>query len=191
MNAIGVIIAYAVKLTETLEGICQLFDEVTDLITAEHDLIKVSDLNGIEKITREKVDLGAKVEASCNDLANVFDNLKESLVDHGLLSSGETIDLGSLVNALDLVEADQDSTEGKLLHHSKAKLVKYFGEFKEKRASYQPLIEMNQYLIKKLLEHHRETYRFWQSIATESEATYGDKGQSKGGKPQPVIQVKT
>lgn len=175
-------------LKENLDDLTQLYIEVVGVLNHEHDLIKARDLEKIEILTKEKVELGQRVESACEILARSFERMKMS-AEAAFEWNVELVDISSLLERLR--SSCTDSYEDKIIEHELNKLENSYQEFKATKESFQPKIEMNRYLVKNLLEQHQETFRFWQSIAAESESTYGSKGESVNQGSKSTLQVRT
>lgn len=169
------------------------YKKIHHLIELEHDAISRSCLASIEKITSEKLEIEKTVTSLGASFTNQFENLLRSLRQRKLVSELE-ISLDALTRQFLSDKAHEDKKDDfifEVLRHEFKKLNHTYGQLKDLKKSSQTMLEMNQYLLAKLLHHHRETYRFWQNIAMESEATYGAQGTAKKQSQSASIIIRT
>ena len=180
-----------VKFRELIESLSKLYSEIIALVDLEHQAIRTSELDEIEVLVRNKQELGDRVIVVAEEISGSFERVKSSVCSISSESVNEAVDLLGLVELLERVRLAEEGMEYRVFDHERSKLRKVFDEFKTLNEKYQPKIEMNRYLIRKLLHNHQETFRFWQSIAAESESTYGSTGATKQQVSQPTLKVRT
>ncbi|SME87823.1 hypothetical protein [Pseudobacteriovorax antillogorgiicola] len=193
MAPYGEIIADISRLREFIESLSELYQRTLSLIDTEHQSIQSSDLKAIGETVKAKQSLAEELKTVTDRIGDGFAKVKgypclASILEHRGYS--HAIDLGLFLSLL----ADHtfgDSIEERVLRHECVKTLKVYEKYQDLQKRFQPKIEMNRYLIQKLLYHHQETFRFWQSIAAESEATYGSKGVAKPGPAQATLRVRT
>lgn len=178
------------KFCVQIEGLSDRYREVVKLIDAEHALVNHSDLEGVESITVKKINLGNIIEKEVQQLFVLFEDIRKQVNQYYGPYDDDPMDLSGLVSRLSSIKIDAN-LEGKVLKFEISKLANAFKVFRELRSKYQPKLEMNRYLLSKVLRNHQETFRFWQSVAAESEATYGEKGMTKAQHAEPILRVKT
>ena len=177
------------ELQDHLSKLQLLFSELTQLVADEHQAIGESHLPKIEAITSKKIELSENIQKLSNQFAIDFDGLLTSIRSQCAISEEERM---SVVDLAEYCEGHLgDSYEDKLLKHEMKKVSDLFQELRDLKKKSNPLIEMNQYLVKKLLRHHQETFRFWQGVAAESASIYGEKGTAKQTGSHATIIVRT
>ena len=99
----------------------------------------------------------------------------------------------TLTELLDLLPMNipSEELEKTIYQNECGKIKKSFEDYKNIRRKFQPLIEKNRYLVQRFSENHQETFRFWQSIAAESEATYSEGGEARIQATKPTLRVRT
>lgn len=174
-----------VKKMEGLGRLCQqlqvalaAFDTVLD---RENNAIARSDIHELEAITQEKVAFGMGVEDRAQKIRRAIDELAAFLqIPH----ANEPIQLEELLTQLEKnLAGTMDDALTNLGSHIKA--------LAAERQHIFPKIEANAYMVKKLLQYHRETYAFWQAVASESEAVYGKTGKAVSGPKKSILTVRT
>lgn len=178
------------KMGEVLEQWGDCGARLSEIIGQEQEAIRKLDISSIESTVKMKSTLARDFEA-------IFNELSEHLRDFSRLCLGShpkqpnsLSDLKQLVEKTVASETDS-SLLGRVLKHNGLKLLGKIDLVLEQSRHLKPAIEANAYLARKLLDHHRENYRFWQEVALESSATYNVKGQSKPTSSSPMLQVKT
>ncbi len=171
------------RLDKVIDVCAQLYQSLKDfeaVVLKENDAIGRSDLVELEEITDQKVIYGDRTSKLIQTLQEVMDllamdlgNIPRRTADDKQLSNFVLI-AGEKVRVLypELVtKMNQFSTWAESL---KALRLKIFAQ-----------VETNAYLVQRLLDYHRETYAFWQSVARESESGYGKSGKTKYGQSGP------
>ncbi len=174
-----------VKKMEALGRLCRqlqvalaAFDTVLD---RENEAIARSDIHELEAITQEKVAFGTGVEDRAQKIRRSIDEFAAFLK---LSHSNEPIQLEDMLDQLEQnLAGSMDDALAQLRDHVKA--------LAAERQRIFPKIEANAYMVKKLLQYHRETYAFWQAVASESEAVYGKTGKAVSGPKKSILTVRT
>jgi hypothetical protein len=166
------------RLCQQLEGALAAFDTVLD---RENTAIARSDIQELESITQEKVAFGMGVEDRAQKIRNAIDEFAAYL---SIPHSNEPIQLEEILNQLEKnLAGNFDEALAALAGHVKA--------LSAERQRIFPKIEANAYMVKKLLQYHRETYVFWQAVASESEAVYGKTGKAVAAPKKSILTVRT
>ncbi len=166
------------KVIDTCVQLHQVLADFEKVVLKENDAIGRSDLKELEDITDEKLIFGDRVKKQIRALKEAMDFL--------------AFELGSTEH-----EADDDRQLAEFVANIRPRLVArnpelepkmkqmedWVRKLKDLRLAIFAKLETNAYLVKRLLEYHRETYAFWQEVARESEATYGQTGKTKVGGP--------
>ncbi|HYX34066.1 MAG TPA: flagellar export chaperone FlgN [Oligoflexus sp.] len=163
---------------QQLQGTLTSFDGVLE---RENDAIRRSDIHELEGITQEKVAFGQAVEDKAQKIRKSIDELAAFLQ---LAPQNEAIQLEDILDQL------QKNLAGPM-DAALAKLAEQIQALAAERQRIFPKIEANAYLVKKLLQYHRETYIFWQAVASESEAVYGKSGKAVMAPKKSILSVRT
>jgi flagellar biosynthesis/type III secretory pathway chaperone len=147
-----------------------------DVVIRENSAIARSDIQELAAITDEKIAFGEQLKSKVRRLAERMDEFV-SFMGLKRIAGDDERQLSEFVKAVkaSLIGSAEDPTLSEALSAFESRAE----ELKEMRQKLFPQIEVNAYLVKKLLQYHRETYAFWQSVADESESTYGDTGKTK------------
>jgi len=166
------------RLCLQLQGALAAFDTVLD---RENAAIARSDINELESITQEKVAFGMGVEDRAQKIRKAIDEFAAYLQ---IAHSNEPIQLEEILHQLEKNLAGSfDEALATLADQVKA--------LSAERQRIFPKIEANAYMVKKLLQYHRETYVFWQAVASESEAVYGKTGKAVAAPKKSILTVRT
>ena len=105
--------------------------------------------------------------------------------------SPKLTNVSAMVKALDELcdELRRDGFGNEVLRHVGQGLKAKFSEFSELKEKVQPLMEMNQYLLQRMMVNHHETFRFWQELAAEAMASYTPDGVQKNDPNASIISV--
>lgn len=157
------------------------------VLVRENSAISRSDINELESITDEKIAFGEKVKSLVRRLSERMDEFV-ALVGGKRISDDEERQLSEFSKFV----------RGQIARESDAAIDQALDEFEKQveevkavRQKVFPQIEVNAYLVKKLLQYHRETYAFWQAVAQEAEATYGQSGKTKSTTQRSILSVRT
>ncbi len=176
------------KVTEQCMALHHILIDFETVITKENAAIGRSDLVELENITDEKIVFGEKVKKQIQALKQAMDHLAVEVGEVEIDSDGDrqltrfvAIIRGQILKASPNLAADL------------ARMEEWAFKLKDLRIHIFAKVETNAYLVKRLLEYHRETYSFWQAVARESEAVYGQSGKTKyGSGPQKsILNVRT
>lgn len=177
------------KVTELCSSLYLVLQEFEVVITKENAAIGRSDLVELEAITDDKIIFGEKVKKQIRALKEAMEALAIEVggVEVDSDDDRQLTHFVSMVREQLLKEHPGLETELKRMEEWSLKL-------KNLRLQIFAKVETNAYLVKKLLEYHRETYAFWQAVARESEAVYGQTGKTKygnGSSQKSILNVRT
>lgn len=181
------------SMKEQLDALMKSLADFDRILIAEEKAIQTSDLILIEKIVPEKLRIGSEVERSIQLLKSHLEQFFQGGWIMRSHSSKAALDLSDLIVFLMEVDGrlDRSNLASQVLTHLSAKIKLVVNEVIQFRKKLQPKIEANSYLVRKLLVHHQETYRFWQSLVLEAESVYNSYGTTKSAKSQSILEVKT
>lgn len=157
------------------------------VLVRENSALTRSDINELEALTDEKIAFGEKVKSLVRRLTERMDDFV-SFVGAKRIADDEERQLSEFSK---LVRASFASEGDSATLQAIDDFEKEVAELKDVRQKIFPQIEVNAYLVKKLLQYHRETYAFWQSVAQDAEATYGQTGKTKNTTQRSILSVRT
>ncbi|MCX6131078.1 MAG: flagellar export chaperone FlgN [Proteobacteria bacterium] len=173
-----------VRLCGQLQAILSGFERVVE---RENNAIRRSDINELESLTEEKTAFGNAVEDKAQRIREIMEDLSGVV---GLSRSGDSsLQLDEMcIYLLNWVKAEPERLD---FQDSINHLTEAVNDLAKERFKIFPKLEANSYLVKKLLQYHRETYIFWQSVASDSEAVYGKTGRSLTPAKKSILSVRT
>lgn len=175
-----------IKKIEALGRVCmqlqQTLSAFESVLERENSAIARSDINELEALTQEKVAFGAAVEDRAIKIRKAIDEFAVFLRVPTAHEQPLQID-DILVHLQKNLSGPTDAALEKLAEQISALTIE--------RQKIFPKIESNAYLVKKLLQYHRETYAFWQAVASESEAVYGKSGKAVIAPKKSILAVRT
>ena len=188
---------FSEKMSRYLEDLClicsDLIKEIHGLesvLAKEADAISRSDINELELITKEKVSYGIQIESMVKKLKTSGDSVFYDFGNpHRESKSQRRFRLEDLLQDLKLLIVENGSPAE--LDAIWENLNQVVLDLRNARKEVFPKVESNSYLVKKLLQYHRETYAFWQSVAGDSEAIYGKTGKAKAVPQRSILTVRT
>lgn len=186
----------AIELTSAIKDhVTQLsacYQDLLKMIDAEHAAISRSDLQTIEDIVEHKTAIGANIEAEVTAIRQL--GVRTATVYEKVFQTPIIAPI-SITACYDLLKSIRESIQEdtfvvQLFDRVLSNLDNVIKSFKTLREQTEPKIEMNRYLTERLLHQHQESYRFWQSVAQESQATYDAGGSQRSSTTPPVLRVK-
>ncbi len=170
------------NLTFLCQRIESFLDHLAEVLALEMDAIKRSDLQKVEEITIEKLRIGNQIIEDSEKIEYLIQQMSSQ--DSGEIASGIT-DLLRIIDSRMIELSDEAAREVLDTLKMSVKILV------EKRKLLQPKIEGNIYLTQKLLQNHRETQVFWQSLVAESESVYGKSGKPVASGNKSLLTVRT
>ena len=158
------------------------FEAVVD---KENAAIARSDINELEAITQEKSFFGTKLEEAVQALQKQLHDLYPLL---GLNRAASEVRIEEFLQDLSCFRESQGTVDWDA---SIDGLAFEMNQLRETRWRLFPKIEANSYMVRKLLQYHRETYAFWQAVAQESETVYGKTGKTRAAVQKSILTVRT
>lgn len=186
VSDLGAIQELAVSLHQQLEAVEKILDD-------EEAAIGTSDLKSIEAIVPKKESCGQGIEKLTQKLKSAIAGLRNYPQFAGLRSK-EGLDVSEFIQRLEQLQAqvgEQRELASQVLDYMMSKTRESCISLRERRYILQPKIEANAYLVRRLLHHHHETFRFWQNLAQETEAVYGAEGKTKAQNGHSMLEIKT
>lgn len=168
----------------------KLLDQLEKILGEEKHFIESSDLPKIESNLQVKQEFEDNLRQENSAFLSLFEYLTSTFREIGVLGP-EKVDLEELFSKKELFDYSKDDFDQKLIAHEWLKCCKLFHSFFVSYKRTRLSISSNRYLVSQLLQHHRQTYYFWQSIAAESQATYGAKGKPQHYASQASLTIKT
>jgi len=163
------------QLQQALTG----FEAVVD---RENEAIRRSDINELEIITQEKIAFGMAVEDKSQKIRQAIDELASATEVESDPDQPLQLD-GLMIHLQQKFQSSLDKALGRLDFQIKSLATERFRIF--------PKLEANAYMVRKLLQYHRETYIFWQAVASDSEAVYGKTGRAVTPAKKSILTVRT
>ena len=157
------------------------------VLDRENDAIRRSDINELEAITQEKIAFGMAVEDKSLKIRQSIDEFVT------IFSLGDTANQPLQLDEL-LGHVQQEMTQNVEFAVSQTVIDQLEVNIKKlvhERQNIFPKVESNAYMVRKLLQYHRETYAFWQAVASESEAVYGKTGRALTKAKKSILTVRT
>lgn len=173
-------------LSQACRAMAKTILDFDSILAKENSAIARSDINELELITQEKIFFGAKVEEGAGNIKKQMGHLQSML---GL--GGDERDGLQVEKLLDHLQEMKKNHDYVGLDQGLVALEKSILEMSQARKAIFPKIEANAYMVKKLLQYHRETYAFWQAVAQQSEAVYGKTGKAVTGSQKSILSVRT
>jgi len=193
LEKIEILVSLLSSVREQLDILMNGLKEFDQILTAEEKAVQTSDLILIEKIVPEKERIGNLIEKAIQFIRSQLEVFSQGGWITRANSSKVSFDLSDLIQALSEIDnqLDRSNLASQVLTHLSTKINVVATEVIQFRKKIQPKIEANSYLVRRLLLHHQETYRFWQSLVLEAEAVYSSYGTTKSAKSQSILEVKT
>ncbi len=181
---------YLTELSRAVKVFLQEIHCLDELLLREAEAIGKSDLEQIEILTSEKILLSQRMELLVAEIRDLELSLRQ---DFGEVAydSKKSFHLSIKDLIYDIEKLLKNSEKSNEIEGLLAKLNSDVTQLISERKRIFPQVESNTYLIKKLLHYHRETYAFWQSVAGDSESTYGQTGKSKLLPQRSILSVRT
>lgn len=165
--------------------------ELLKVVDAEHAAISRSDLQTIESLVQHKASTSEELENHALDIRKIASKLQGFIQDlcRMTLPCASITDVMNMFSTIENYFSESSITRDAFLKILLSTRIIY-DEFVDLRRITEPKIEMNKYLTERLLNHHQQSYLFWQEIARESTATYGDDGVQRQKVIAPLLRIK-
>ena len=174
------------QLTQSCQALTLKLCGFEEVLSKEAAAIARSEIKELEAITQEKVSFGEKIDEFVTDIRRHLLFLQAATDDDSHNPEGMQIEDFIIKTRLNFQKENQTDVDLSLL-----RLETSVQELKQARMVIFPKIEANAYMVKKLLQYHRETYAFWQAVAQESEGVYGKTGRSVSSTQKSILTVRT
>lgn len=173
------------KLCEKLRRALNQFEST---LIREANAVGRSDLAELESITQEKTVFASTIEKYIASLGDLSDQILYKDLGIGESESNRFKNVSDIISPIrEHLKPDRNSELEVLL----VKVENSIDELKSLRKTLHPRIEANAYLVKKLLEYHRDVYAFWMNTLGETESVYSNTGKSKAGQQRSILTVRT
>lgn len=186
------IIASCQSFSLGLESAVEIYKQLPEIIDTEHEVIRKRQVNEMEPIVKSKLSIGQALEAQINSLMDCVFKVRE-ICERNLIETPKFDP--KLTNAISFFESLLEEVEGvdllkrQILERVLQKCRSGLSHFLKSVESTKGKIEVNKRLTADLLRYHQESIRFWQDLASESEATYNASGKRKTDHNSGVIKV--
>lgn len=183
-----------VAITDLLVQMRNLYKSTAPLIKEEHEAIGKGDLRTIDRICQRKNLLASEISQKTEEVGYYLQQLGEIIEQYMPLA--QQISLSGCLQGLDkIVVAAQNEplTESLQFKIFSTILQRYRGEmeyFKDDMKEIQPLIETHYLVVQKGLRYLQNSYKFWQSLASEADATYTPLGKQKNQELSSLLRIK-
>ena len=176
------IIAILSDFSQFLVELRDRYKELLPLVSEEHRLLQSSDLSALENLTKTKTQV-------CDQIIKLTLNVQKFGQDLFPENPEPLRNISEIVESLE----EKFNIEG-LKQHVVSHLIREIklnlGEMKRLRDHSQSKIEMNIYLTKKILNHHRKAYELWNDVAEKSAGVYTPAGQHSNRDISPILRIK-
>ncbi|MFK7873925.1 MAG: hypothetical protein AB8C84_12300 [Oligoflexales bacterium] len=174
------------KMQKNLESAFKQCHELSAVMKQEHRAISVHNLNEVEALVSQK-------ESSADALQTVVQDLLADLLALGEDALPERFELSLGLKIFEHIEAAlfDDDLQSKTARYLLRECRKDLEQVLEVADRLRFDIHQNMVVLERMMDHHQESYRFWQTIAAEEGSQYGDRGekQSSGHCSQLVVKV--
>lgn len=177
------------EFTTCLQDVTKVLQAIGELVDAEHDAIRRSSLDDVERIAAQKLRCSEDLEAKVQILRQASTSLADSARAEGL----DPIDVGNISAGYELSVA----LLNKLIERGERgvkpvldRLKFAFDAYVEARNFNHPKLSVNKMVLSKVLAHRQENYRFWQELSADMMASYDQKGVQKAREPRSLLNVK-
>ena len=184
------VIAAGQEIRAGLSTLGACLNQLVTVVNREHDAIKRSDLIEIEMIALDKDALGERISQTSIHIQRETAKIREAFGQEFPIVDNSAPTISLVAEWIEQLAGTQAGLKAQLLHHLSGEIRRDLDNLVAIKVNVNPKIEMNKYLISKLLNHHRASIRFWQEINEESSATYGITGTSKTQKQSSILRVK-
>ena len=159
------------KFLVVLREISYLYKKLLPIIEEEHRLLQKSDISKLEALIGEKTRVGDEIiKQSLFLQRSVF--IKEY---HGV-ESGRDMSIGSYIKGIEKIRLSSKKNQ-EMIDHTLTEIQSIADHIRKDRLASENLVAMNIYLTKKILDHHRNTFKFWAETAGQATGIYDSSGQ--------------
>jgi hypothetical protein len=193
IDSIEALIAVLSQITDLITKTDVDYGKVMDLIEIEHECIRKGDFEGVEKNLKLKAKTSQDIVKKVEDLIQKSRNLVKCIAADDSFFLEQNITLLQLRSLLEkhIEKHDDLLLKNRILKNVVQKFGVAIDKLLERRASVIPKIEMNSYILGKLMQRHERLRAVFQKGISESNSTYTSKGVTSSQEPLPMLQVRT
>jgi hypothetical protein len=177
------------KLKLSLQNLLLDYREFVRNIRDENIAIKKADLPELERIVSAKVLLSDKIESHVLDIMNFNIPVPNQPSQGSTKSKNPTLTAVLQMAQKALENGAVDERELRKCLEVMSNCERLVQEIVELRKTAELEVKVNRDVLERMLRIQQENYRFWQSVAAESESTYDADGQKRGDARTSIVKV--
>ena len=184
-NYWSAILAKSSRILRLSDQLTSRYENIPEIITREHAAITANNLVELQQTCQEKSDLGELVALDLEEFRLEVDalflhtSMRIEILHPESRGHREIIALfDSLLEHAALLGIAPEE-----IQKVRGQLTASFAAFRAKFEIIQPIIECNRTVIRTMLDHQQQSFRFWAEIVQEESSSYNASGsrKSKGG----------
>jgi hypothetical protein len=177
------------KLKLSLQNLLLDYREFVRNIRDENIAIKKADLPELERIVSAKVLLSDKIESHVLDIMNFNIPVPNQPSQDSTKKKNPTLTAVLQMAQKALENGAVDERELRKCLEVMSNCERLVQEIVELRKTAELEVKVNRDVLERMLRIQQENYRFWQSVAAESESTYDAGGQKRGDARTSIVKV--
>jgi hypothetical protein len=173
------LIAAIARVKELATRLMSAYGALPPFLEQEQALIAAGKLGAVDTIVEGKERLGAEIEASFQGLTEVCAEITRLNAAAGLAQGAPTT-LTEAVEALAALVAPlggEQTLAAEVARRQITSTRQVVADFLDLHRRVKPRIEANRYLLDRLLDNLRLSYRFWQSMTEQVAVPYNAQGE--------------
>lgn len=186
-------IASLAGIVRCLKVMTSTYQAIERSIQQEHQAVRDHNLVQLEEIVDTKIKHSQKIEIFFKELQAYSERLFTWIIEHRDSNQALTLEFtrtGMKTACAELgVFIKHSSYKTKVYEHLKKELLNYLELFFQSVELVKPKIELNDLVVSRLLESHRESYSFWYRMAHEGSTPYDASGKLRGYSEQSLSQL--
>jgi len=192
-NRSDFLVEVASKIKEALQSLLSLYGQLPALIDQEHDAISRHDFRAMSELGERKQKASTEIEAMVSEMLLAAERLRAHYTASlgGDLPAGDST-LSQAVAVLDALRGRLEPNDlgGQVVAHILKGIRQLFEQFQIAKSSTQGQMLLNQRVLQRMLQNYQESYRFWQELAVECQASYDASGAQKGSRVNFTLNIK-
>jgi flagellar biosynthesis/type III secretory pathway chaperone len=179
------ILVISSRLLKLISLLTSKYERLPKIIAKEHAAIRTNDFTQLQQTCQEKSEIGDLIAQHFSEFRTETDAL--------FLLAGASVEIvkqepkgyNEVIELFDTMvsQLEEGSVWGPEIKKRRSQLAESFKSFREKFEAIQPIIENNRTVVRTMLEHQQQSFRFWAEIVQEESSSYDASGsrKSKGG----------
>jgi hypothetical protein len=185
------ILSISSRLLKLITLLTARYANLPEIIAEEHAAMRINDLAGLEQTCKKKTEVGEQISEHFTEFMAEAEALFIRARGRFEVPSFEAKGYTEVIQLFDILvgNSEPDSAIAAEVLKRRAQLSEAFRIFRSKFDLIQPMIENNRTVVRTMLEHQQQSFRFWAEIVHEESSSYNASGSRKSKAGNSMINI--